>query len=590
MRDYREASPSNLPSPSLSLCCSAALKGYKDTVRRHRFRLELLDDALSRLLFWLPHNFSGSAAAAVGDVGDGNVGDEYHHYGDAAWREVGYGILSLNRLSMHLALRDDGGENLNVNNDNAANNNDDNDRSNTYGASIRTKSSPTIAATSVRIALTAIHSVLPSFMSLAMLRASSRTRTSAADRNITIHNNNNSQAIIASAAARARLVVEQVKFLLRVYLLVSYWRQQQQQCTPAMTAFTTGNRRYKHRHTDDDDDEDQYTGRNNIDAAVTATVTAADCGIMMDGGMYRVDQSQEFLGMPWDRARAIQRRRNYVGERTGWNLEEKTNSNNKTKHSGDNGDDRDGNAKQHGGGTLYNRCCSGTFAAVRNPNRNNNNNNNSNNVRVVIADLLYALRPLLWAWFESRYHHHNGSFLSASTSTSASTPTNRNFSSMNQTNHHLHHRAAVRNITFVSYLKKIVLNNGNGNADGKGKKLLRGWILCLVIDVLSIRLLEGNSRGNNRNGKSRHGRNRRHWSAYVDVNTNPHTQEEIQRRKLRLFLYALRLPVWSGATLPALEGVSQTLLRKIPLLGGLAETVLWDWILYYQHPFVSEEG
>jgi len=560
MWDYREASSSS----SLSLCCSAVLKGYKDTVRRHRFRLELLDDALSRLLFWLPHNYNGSAA-----VGDGGVGDEYHQLGDAAWREVGYGILSLNRLSMHLALQDDGDDDNNKNNS---------DRSNTYGATIRTKSSPTIVATSVRIALTAIHSVLPSLMSLAMLRASSRTRirtaTATADRNNTIHNdNNNSQAIIASAAARARLVVEHVKFFLRLYLLVSYWRQQQQR-TAAMSDFATGSRRYRHKHQETNDDgEDQYTGSGDIDNDATVTATAADCGIMMDGGMYRVDQSQEFLGMPWDRARALQRRRNYVGERTGWNLEGKKNSNdnNKTKHIGG------GGAKQHGGGTLYNRCCSGIFAAVWNPSRNNN----SYNVRVVIADLLYALRPLLWAWFESRYYHQH----------ELSAPTNRNFPSMNKTNHHLHHRAshpaaAGINNTFVSRLKKIVLGNGNG----KDKKLLRGWILCLAMDVLSIRLLERNSRGTNRNSKRRHGRNSKQWSTNGNVNTNPHTQEEIQRRKLRLFLYALRLPVWSGATLPVLEGVSQTFLRRIPLLGGLAETVLWDWILYYQHPFVSEEG
>jgi hypothetical protein len=48
--------------------------------------------------------------------------------------------------------------------------------------------------------------------------------------------------------------------------------------------------------------------------------------------------------------------------------------------------------------------------------------------------------------------------------------------------------------------------------------------------------------------------------------------------------------VWSTHTIPALEGVSVHLLRKIPVLGNLVETVLWDWVLYYQHPFVSEEG
>ena len=95
------------------------------------------------------------------------------------------------------------------------------------------------------------------------------------------------------------------------------------------------------------------------------------------------------------------------------------------------------------------------------------------------------------------------------------------------------------------------------------------------MDVLSIRLLEHHRRPNPR---------------YPASKSDPFAHQELKRRKMRLLLYVLRAPVWNNHTLPMLEGVSQKVLRKMPLVGNLLETVLWDWILYYQHPFVSEEG
>jgi hypothetical protein len=94
------------------------------------------------------------------------------------------------------------------------------------------------------------------------------------------------------------------------------------------------------------------------------------------------------------------------------------------------------------------------------------------------------------------------------------------------------------------------------------------------MDLLSIRLLERNS------GDINQIRTRR---------KNPFASEELRRRRMRLFLYVLRSPVWSQVTEPVLEGSSRGILQRIPLVGGLAETALWDWILYYKHPFVAEE-
>jgi hypothetical protein len=105
------------------------------------------------------------------------------------------------------------------------------------------------------------------------------------------------------------------------------------------------------------------------------------------------------------------------------------------------------------------------------------------------------------------------------------------------------------------------------------------------MDLLSIRLIEQN-KNNNSNINEIHN-NHNHNNKY---HRNIRTEDEIRRRKLRLFLYALRSPVWSTATSPILDLLSKRILQKIPLLGNFIEIYIWDFILYYQHPFISEEG
>ena len=121
-----------------------------------------------------------------------------------------------------------------------------------------------------------------------------------------------------------------------------------------------------------------------------------------------------------------------------------------------------------------------------------------------------------------------------------------------------------------------------------GGGLLRGWLLCLAMDVLSLRLLAAATDDDAATAD----RARRLPRRTVNSNNddNPWRSAEVRRRKLRLLLYLLRSPVWEHQTRPALEGVSSGVLRKVPLLGPLLDTVLWDWVLYYQHPFVAEEG
>jgi len=450
--------------------------------------LDVLEDTIEKLLFWLPH-------AETDDGAEGDVSDGIH--GDAAWREVGYGILSLHRLSLDLALDDDN-ENSNSSSSSELCSTKSL-RKNHYGMSIRTKNSPTIAATSVRICLTVIHSLMPSLISLVMLRA--RRQTSYTNNGVynSVNNSNNSHRKIAVAASKARLVLEQAKFLLRMTLLVHYWRQQQQQ-----------------------QQQQNYTQQKQIK---DDSATISDFGVMLDGGMYHSDRAQESIGIPWDHARALQRRRNYVGERTGWNV---------TKSS------------------TAASCKTGLLSdhwsrIVRNLFGNNNFDRNYRNAKTVLAELLYFVRPLLWAWLESRHH--------AYTMTSNREPT---------------WPIAIRNRPGAS--------SSNHSETTKARRrpiLLKGWLLCLAMDVLSIRLLEHHRQPN---------------PHYPASTSDPFAHEELKRRKMRLLLYLLRAPVWNDHTLPVLEGVSQKVLRRMPLLGNLLETVLWDWILYYQHPFASEEG
>jgi hypothetical protein len=94
--------------------------------------------------------------------------------------------------------------------------------------------------------------------------------------------------------------------------------------------------------------------------------------------------------------------------------------------------------------------------------------------------------------------------------------------------------------------------------------LLKPLLGTLAMDLTSLGFLS-NQRGNR-------------WSV-----------EEWNRRRTKLFLYLLRSPIWSRITSPVMER-SSSVVRKFPLLGNFIDAYLWDWIIYWKHPYVSEEG
>ena len=494
---------------------------YKGVAKNHRLTLGVLDETLSRLLFWIPHNADIENSTSTINNDNNNTTTTTttttgtNEYGDAAWREVGYGILSLHRLSMDLALNDD------ENHHSSSTNNSSCSRTNHYGMSIRTKYPPTMAATSARICLTVLHSLMPSLISLVVLL---RAKHNNAKNNLATsnNNNNNNNTSIAASASKARLVLEQAKFLLRLSLLVHYWRQQR---NTTNTSTSTS--------------ESSHSNNNNNNKQQTNVY-----GIMLDGGLYHSDQPQESIGIPWDHAMALQRRRNYVGERTGWN----------------NGVAAPPPTASGTATATSSAACSAvsSFSAVRDYCCSKISQRLLGDVdtgcfettKTAFAELLYVARPLLWAWFESRYH-------AFPKSVNHDTDTIRQWSGA----------AAV----------PITTNNATTNNNSRGRpNLLKGWLLCLAMDVLSIRLLLEQQQQQQQQTQQQQ--------------MNHFAGAEIRRRKLRLLLYLLRSPAWSNHTLPTLEGISHNVLRRIPVLGSVMEAVIWDWVLYYQHPFVSEEG
>lgn len=105
----------------------------------------------------------------------------------------------------------------------------------------------------------------------------------------------------------------------------------------------------------------------------------------------------------------------------------------------------------------------------------------------------------------------------------------------------------------------------NETRTGDTQKLWRAWILTMIMEVASLQCLSG--------ALSR---------------DNPQSQAELGRRRMKLLLYLLRSPAWDKTSEPSVVRTA-ALLRRVPLLGKLVETYVWEWLLYWKHPFVSEE-
>ena len=100
---------------------------------------------------------------------------------------------------------------------------------------------------------------------------------------------------------------------------------------------------------------------------------------------------------------------------------------------------------------------------------------------------------------------------------------------------------------------------------GSTQQLLKAWCLTLAMEVTSLQCLSG-----------------------AVSRDNPLSQRELSRRRMKVLLYMLRSPAWERTTEPVIVQTA-SILRRVPLLGRLVETYLWEFILFWKHPFVSEE-
>lgn len=95
--------------------------------------------------------------------------------------------------------------------------------------------------------------------------------------------------------------------------------------------------------------------------------------------------------------------------------------------------------------------------------------------------------------------------------------------------------------------------------------LLRSWLTGFAIDLVSLWTLKKTA-----------------------TQGNEATQYEWKRRRLRLLLYLLRLPVWDLFTEPVVDKLS-LIMERVPLIGGLGSNYLHEW-LYYWRLYRVEEG
>lgn len=100
---------------------------------------------------------------------------------------------------------------------------------------------------------------------------------------------------------------------------------------------------------------------------------------------------------------------------------------------------------------------------------------------------------------------------------------------------------------------------------GSSHGLWKAWVATLVMEVISLKCLCG-----------------------PVSRDNPASQAELSRRRMKVLLCLLRSPVWDRTTEPSVMRTA-AIVRRVPLVGRLVETYLWEWLLYWKHPFVSEE-
>jgi Peroxisomal membrane protein (Pex16) len=102
------------------------------------------------------------------------------------------------------------------------------------------------------------------------------------------------------------------------------------------------------------------------------------------------------------------------------------------------------------------------------------------------------------------------------------------------------------------------------HVEHQGPSTRRDWMTTLGMDVFSLLVL---SRTTN----------------------NSASRQELTRRKLKLLLYLLRSPIWERYVQASTTRVARGVAR-VPIVGRLLNHYLMEFVFYWKHPYVSEEG
>ena len=124
--------------------------------------------------------------------------------------------------------------------------------------------------------------------------------------------------------------------------------------------------------------------------------------------------------------------------------------------------------------------------------------------------------------------------------------------------------------------------------ENKPKTELYVWLFTLLMDMTSIQLLQQGlnvqllCKTNTLLSRAKYFHDRKQlYFAY----------QLLFRRKLRLWLYIIKSPLWESITRPLVRKVCHLICKLLPLIGPWAEQYLLSWIDYYQthHAYLLEQ-
>jgi len=151
---------------------------------------------------------------------------------------------------------------------------------------------------------------------------------------------------------------------------------------------------------------------------------------------------------------------------------------------------------------------------------------------------------------------------------------------------HRHETARGRMIPHLSPPHNLFSSKNRDNRT-KYWELMKPWIICFAMDVISHKISGMGTHVSTRDASSniiRNGGN--HFdnndiSTLIDVSSQT-TKEELHRRKMRWVLYLLRAPIWSLVTYPLTKASSKLLGFCVPLVGKPLAIYLLELLLYWQ--------